>query len=1121
MRPVPAANVVQRGPAVALLPTWAAGRPDYCRNGGAMSLSRIETVTVMFTDVAGSTALRERVGEDEAERLRLAHDAIVTGAIDEHGGTVVKHLGDGVMATFGSAAQAVAAAVTIQQHLDRFNRERRGDPVQVRIGISAGDVTVEKEDYFGLPVVEAQRLEASAAPASIRCAGLVRQLGRGRGDHEFVALGALELKGLSEPLEAFEVTWTPLDGSVAKGGDGLSPVLALAGGMPFSGRAEALGELVELAKRCSSDGFALALVAGEPGIGKTRLAHELAVRVAADGWHVAAGRCDEEVVAPYHPFRDALDWCVGHVLAGDVELLGAHPGELVRILPNLPTRVGQLPAPLAADPDAERYRLMQAVESWLVAMARRSPVLLVLDDLHWADKATLVLLLHLVRTAPQGVLIVATYRDTDVDRSHPLSSVLADLRRLPGVERIALGGLPLAEIREFLERAGGHSLDESGEAFAELLARETAGNPFFVSEMLRHFTETGLLTRRDGRWTGDLATGIDAVPEGIREVVGRRLGRLGTDVEDVLRSASVIGYEFDVELLAVVTGRTTDDVIDALELAAGANIVVEVGVDRFRFSHALVRETLHDELSSTRRVRQHRRVAMAIEQIWGDDVDDVLAELATHWREASAGGDPTRAAELAIRVGDRAMASSAPETAVEWFGDAVELLEDAPQLASQWRAALVRLAEAQIRSGDPAHRTTAARAAESAVAAGDVSAAVAALTLHWRVSFSEFDEADERKIELLRMVLDRLDLDDVQRADLTGELATELIFTRDVRGRREALADFDRRVRPMPPDVRGALVASTYGRIPITFAAPADLLADAAAWSLARKTASRGAPHAVFSPLMAGDRAAFDVAVDRSLASLDDPFSKAQSVVWRVPFLVAEGEVAAAERLAAELLGLMGELQMPERSVYRATTGLGIARERGHLPQVLPFWQPVLEMVHPSSASAATVAFLRLAGDDADGAAAVLDRFDLDDVAEDAGYALAIAMIAEVIAAIGTEADARSVLRHLLPGAGKPAFTGGIHLGPVNRLIGLLLDRLGDHDAATQRFELAVAEAAAMRFPTWVVRTELDLAESLLRRSERARATEALDRARRVLEGLDLAASASRLADLTGRLAGS
>ncbi|HEY5663313.1 MAG TPA: AAA family ATPase [Ilumatobacter sp.] len=1084
--------------------------------------SRVETVTVMFTDVVGSTELRSRVGEDEAERLRLAHDAILGGAVDDHGGTVVKHLGDGAMATFPGAAGAIAAAVAIQQGLERFNRDARRDDLRVRIGISAGDVSVEGDDYFGLPVVEAQRLEASAAPSTIRCSDLVKQLSRGRGDHEFEALGPLELKGLAEPLQAFEVRWAPLADPAPGTAGELPPVLTLAGGMPFSGRAEALGELLDLAKGCSRDGFATALVAGEPGIGKTRLAHELALRLVADGGRVIAGRCDEDIAVPYQAVRTALDWHIGQLDGAGAGALGVFPGDLVRLVPDLAERVGPLPEPLKADPEAERYRLLQAVESWLRTTAQRSPTLLVLDDLHWADKATLVLLQHLIRAAPPGLMIVCTYRDTDVDRSHPLASVLADLRRLPKVERIALGGLPIDEIREFLERAGGWSLDAAGEAFAQMVARETAGNPFFVSELLRHFTETGMIVRDGGRWTSEFDAGSSHVPEGIREVVGRRLGRLGDEVEDLLRAASVIGYEFGIDLLAAVMDRSVDEVIDALDVAVAANLVVEVGVDRFRFSHALVRETLHDELSSTRRARQHRKVAVAIEALHERDLTAVVAELATHWREATVGGDPTRAIELAVEAGEQALVASAPDTAANWFAGAIDMMEDDPTFAAAQRRTMVRLATAQILAGDVRHRSTGRMVAAMALEAGDTEVAVAALTLHWRTSYSEFEETDAVKIDQLRTALRDLDLDDYQRADLTGELATELIFERDIDGRRQALSDYNALTDGLTPHQQAQLLASGFGRFSAIWGSDSHY-ADQD-YRAALGIFGSAVPHQViflemWSLLVQGDRAGLDRALQRWLPVIDaqEPFFRSQCVVWRVPLLVMEGDLVGAGRLADELLASMRELQIPERSAYRATTVLAIGRETGDLERLLPLWARSAASAHPSSPSAAATAFLHLVTGTPDGAEPLLDAFDIDLVADDAAYPMAVTLMGEVAAAIGTPDVVQAFLHRCEPGAGLQSWTGGLYLGSVNRLLGLLHDRLGDHDEADRCFASAVDEATVLRSPPWLARTQLDIAESCLNRADTGSAQRALDAARAALVGVDLPASSARLAALSDR----
>ena len=342
---------------------------------------------MMFTDLAGSTAMRARLGEEAADRLRDVHDALLTDAITAHGGRVVKQLGDGLMAAFPSAAGAVSAAVALQQEIDRSNRRGTTEAMRVRVGISTGDVTFEGGDCFGLPVVEAQRLEASAEPGTIRCAEMVRLLARGRGGHEFVSLGELSLKGLAESLLACEVRWTPLAIEVPANVElGLPPVFAHAGGLPFSGRADVFDQLVDAWKRSTAGGFETVLLAGEPGVGKTRLAQELASRVHGGGGLVLAGRCDEDVTVPFQAFGAALDWQLKQT-AVDARLaaLGDHAGDLVRLVPDLPNRVVELPPALKDDADTERYRLFQAVASWLSIGGVDRARLLVIDDLHWAD----------------------------------------------------------------------------------------------------------------------------------------------------------------------------------------------------------------------------------------------------------------------------------------------------------------------------------------------------------------------------------------------------------------------------------------------------------------------------------------------------------------------------------------------------------------------------------------------------------------------------------------------------------------------------------------------------------------------------------------------------------------
>ncbi len=1090
------------------------------------SRGSVGTATVMFTDLVGSTAMRSRVGEDVAEVLRATHDEVVSASVEANGGRIVKHLGDGMMATFTSAAGAVAAAVAMQQELDLWNRRSAGERMEIRVGISTGDVTFEGDDCFGLPVVEAQRLEASAEPATIRCAEMVMLMTRGRGGHEFVPLGELELKGLAEPLAACAVRWSPVIEPVAVEVEvGLPPVFAHGTGLPFAGREEVFEQLVDAWKRCVAGGFEVVLLAGEPGIGKTRLAQELAVRVQGGDGVVLGGRSDEDVAVPFQAFAAALDWHVRQHEVGQVlQALGAHPGDLARLVPDLAERVPDLAPPLDDEPGSERLRLFQSVESWLGVGGVDRPRLLVLDDLHWADKPTLLLVRHLISNPPVGLMILCTYRDTDVDRTHPLSSMLADFRRMPAVTRIALDGLGDDGMRDLLIRTGGHDLDEVGLAFAERVRRETSGNPFFVGELLRHLTETGALYERDGRWVSDLDPNEAGIPEGIREVVGRRLSRLGEDVEQVLRSAAVIGYEFDVDLLADVVGRDVDDVLDALDVAVAANLAVEVGVGRHRFAHALVRETLHDELSATRRARQHRRVAEALEARHQADLDAVVAELATHWIEASAGGDPTRAIELAIAAGDQAGVRGAFENAARWFEQTLELIDHEPTLDAERRRVLVRLAASQSESGATVEaRANALVAARLAVVAADADVACDALAVVSRSSFVDTDESDPEKIALLHDVLGMEGLVAPQRAVVLGQLATEYIFTRDIAGRRRAR---DELLELIPQ-----LSARDLGRV---FGVPGTLSIrqDAATIGtrveqiveIADAAEPRFARHVWFQlfywAMSAGDRERMDESVAETARRASGSTNRigAMGLMCQVMVKVIDGDLAAANEIVHVMDDAMRSIELAERANYHTSTRLMIRREQRRVDQLGYIADVAGELGHPAGGARAIAAYIRLHQGDVDAAAAALDLVRGEEFADDPGHGMVAALWSEVAIATGALDMCRVLRRETDDQHGLHYGTGGIYFGAADRVGALLNDALGDHDRADELFASAVAQHTAIRSPTWVARTELDWAESLLTRGRADDARSHAAAASAAIGDFDLPDSRRRLVDLETRL---
>ena len=736
------------------------------------------TSTILFTDLVGSTELRSRLGDVAADELRRAHDQLLRGAVDEHGGTLVKSLGDGILAAFGTTADAVAAAATIQRAIDRANR--RVDDARrlaVRVGLSAGDVSWEEGDCHGTPVVTAARLCDRAVGGQILVDDLVRGLARGRTEHSFRLVGELELKGLAEPVSAYEVPWEPAVGDRAPLP---APLLPVASELPFSGRDSERDALRAQWKSAQTDGRAVALVSGEPGVGKTRLTSELARAAHEDGAWVLAGRCDESISAPFAPWIEILRHVVTHAPA---ELLSSHVerhgGELTRLVPELTRRMDDVPEPRTVDPETEQLALFDATVDLIEAIASDAPLFMVIDDAHWADASSLGLLRHVVRrlVPATSVLVVVTYRDTDVDRAHPLAATIGDFRREPRVERYSLRGIDEAGMRALLAAAGGSELDELGRAFAHTLVQETEGNPFFVGEVIRHLVETNVIVHRDGRWQGAV-TSIEEVgiPEGVRDVVGRRLSRLSDAANATLRTAAVVGREFPVELVAEVADVSENAALEHVEAAIAARLVDEVANSpgHMSFSHALVRSTLLDELSTTRRVRLHRQIGEALERRG----DASAAELAHHFAEAAATGVAGKALEHAVRAAEEAHARAAYDEVVHFYSLALEALDAGEDDELARAALLIERGYAQHERNDAdAGRADALAAAEVARRLGHAGligragATYLGLVGHWAAPH------DPVAVELMREGLAGLgEGDDLDRARVTAALATALVL---------------------------------------------------------------------------------------------------------------------------------------------------------------------------------------------------------------------------------------------------------------------------------------------------------------------------------------------------------
>ena len=654
--------------------------------------SVMRAVTFLLTDIEGSTAAWE--AEADAMALALArHDELVEQVVTSRAGRLIKTRGEGdaTFSVFERPSAAAAAAIELQ---DAIAHEQWGirEPMRIRIALHTGEVELRDGDYFGRADNRAARLRSLAMGGQILCSGATAELVIDSlpDDVALADLGMRQLKNLARPEHVFELrletaqdsTQPPTSDAPMERPD-LPSVLIGSG--PFVGRGRELERLLSAWQTSLGDGASAALIAGEPGVGKTRLAGEWSRQAYEQGAVVLYGRCDEDLGAPYQPFAEALRSLVPCV--GSSRLRGLRGVEaLLPLVPGLVDDVPDLAAPTRADPDTERYALFDAVVALLELASAAAPIVLVLDDLHWAAKPTLLLLRHLLRFGDRArVQIVGTYRSTDLDRSHPLAAMLADLHRDGTANRISLSGLDEDDVSEYVAKAG-YDDEELGHALASV----TGGNPFFLIEALRHVDESG------GAW--DPST----LPQGVREAVSRRLSRLPIETNKALAAAAVVGSRFALDLVERVVG---DDLVDAFDEASKAGIVIEEPGGRYRFNHAIVRQSLLAELPSMRRMRLHQRIATTLEDEPGAD-DELLAELAHHYFECAWAGNAAKAVEYCRRAADQAMARLAYEGAAELYDHAVHALEELDDELSdrddQNADLLVARCEALLAAGDVA-----------------------------------------------------------------------------------------------------------------------------------------------------------------------------------------------------------------------------------------------------------------------------------------------------------------------------------------------------------------------------------------------------------------------------------
>ena len=886
---------------------------------------------------------------------------------------------------------------------------------------------------------------------------------------------------------------------------GLPAELAARGTAALVGRAREMADLERLWETALEDRRSVAagrsgrmvLLAGDPGVGKTRLAAELARRLYDQGAVVLAGRAPEESLVPYQPFLESLRH---YVVGAPIEELRStardYGSELARLVPELRRRVPDLVDSGPVDPDTERYRMFEAVVGLLSAISRRAPILLVLDDLHWADRPTLLLLRHLARAPdPRRLLILAAYRGTEAPPDG-LRAVLSDLQREQLVTELRIGGLSEAEAAELvLARTG----ERPAPGFTRALHTETEGNPLFIEELVRHLADAGV--RPSAASASDLQR--VGLPEGVKQVIARRLARFDPPATEWLRLAAVVGRDFDAALLERVLGWPENEFLDVLDAVLERGVVSESSGEpgRYSFAHALIRETLYEGMSGPRRARLHRRVGEALESGAGEAE---LPALAYHFTRAATAQDAGKAIGYARAAAQRAAEVLAHEEAAEHYGRALEVLERFQPGESAARSELLLLqGEALVRAGDPAQAWQALRqAAALGDRRGDTETVARAAIAASRRYIQQPGVVDEELIELLERALELTAGErTVVRVQLLARLCVALYFS----PQRARMQELSREAGEIAQAL-GTPEARTYAcaarRRALWYPAHLDdrLEASTEMLQLAGQIGNleqQMQAHAwlVVDLLEHGDLDAVDAQIEAfraGAARLRQPLFVWHATVWQAMRAFLGGRLDEAERSAGEALAGAAAAEAFTAQQYHAIQLMAIRREQSRMGELEDAARRFAAINPARPAWRAALADLYLNTGRPAEAAAILQELAARRFAEippDGDWMITVTLLTELAIALEDRGAAEQLYELLAPYERQNVVIGlgAVCLGSSCRYLGGLARVMGDRARAAAHYERALANNAKLGAVIELAHTELDYAE-LLGRGARARA---------------------------------
>lgn len=900
----------------------------------------------------------------------------------------------------------------------------------------------------------------------------------------------------------------------------------------FVGRDEVMQELRSDLDEIFSGRGRVVMLVGEPGIGKTRTAEELAAEARRRGALTADGRCYEgEGIPAFWPWIQILRALVAALPGARLrDQLGAGASDIAPLVPELRDRFPDLPEPDTVESEQARFRLFDSVSSFLHRASRARPLVLLLDDLHWADEPTLRLMRFLVREMRDArMLLLGAYRDVELRRQHPLALVLGELAQEPHFRRVRLCGLVESDVSLFMESTTGRS---ASNALVHAVFEMTEGNPFFIHETVRLLDAEGRLdaTSPETPWSVSL-------PQGVKEVIGRRLDRLSEECNRILTVAAVIGREFAIGVLERAVELPRDALLECLDEAAAARIVSDqsgsgegatpLPLGHYAFTHALIREVLYEELTGPQRVRLHRRVAEVLEASYGRAADSHLPELAHHFFEAAPGGDVERAIDYGVRAADQALALLAWEESVARYQRVLQVEELAVPVTEARHGELVLgLAQALWQAGSyPRAKEAFRQVIELARRLGDGRLLARAILgmggwPTFRADQPPGGPADEYRA-LLEEALGYLgEQETALRARLLSRLAEQISMEVRDSHSREAVALARQSGDP------DALFGALYSRL-AALLGPDDVrrrlevakeLLDLAIRCGSKEKVFVARESRIRSLLALGDIRGADreIGVCYDLAEeLRVPIYRHSVSRFRMARALADGRLDEAEHLNREILELGRKADDSNADFLFAILTGWLQYLRGELRSTRKLIEGLLDRVaFIGPISLAFAAFLHAELDEPESARRHFERLaakEFADVPRDETWLMTLAVAAEACAYLGDRRRATTLYDLLLPYADLTVSHQHmrVYLGSVEYALGRLAETREERERAAVHYRAAIESEQRIGARPYLARTQHAYARMLLgadsvEPDQRDRAQELLARAEATARELGL-----------------